>query len=113
MGYLIFVTQMISDKHYVIVFKSSAISDLDDLERYLIEECAAPLTAKRQFQDFERRIEWLEKFAELPAIHFNLSYQHGTIIRNIPFGKKMTIIYAVENETVYILRIVPQSMIIY
>ena len=58
-------------------------------------------------------MDWLEKFAELPAIDFNLSYQYGIIIRTIPFGKKMTILYTIENGIVYILRIIPQSMIMF
>ena len=103
---------MIGDKKYTIQFKQSAEADLDELERYLVEDCCAPLTAKRKFEDLDERLNWLEKFAELPAIIFNLSYQYGIIIRSIPFGKKMTILYTVENDIVYILRIMPQSMII-
>ena len=58
-------------------------------------------------------MDCLEKFAELPAIDFNLSYQYGIIIRTIPYGKKMTILYTIENGIVYILRIIPQSMIMF
>ncbi len=35
------------------------------------------------------------------------------LVRTIPYGKKMTIVYTVEGENVYILRIMPQSMIIF
>jgi len=34
------------------------------------------------------------------------------IMRTIPFGKKMAIVYEIEGEIVYIHRIMPQSMII-
>jgi plasmid stabilization system protein ParE len=100
-------------KKYRVEFKTSAERDLDELEAYLIEECSAPMTARRKFEDLDKHLDWLESFAELPAIHFNLSYQYGIIARTIPFGKKMAIIYTVENDVVNILRIVPQSMIIY
>ena len=104
---------MIREKKYSIQFKQDAETDLAELERYIIEDCSAPLTAKRKFEDLDERLNWLEKFAELPAIDFNLSYKYGIIIRTIPYGKKMTILYTVEEDVVYILRIMPQSMIIY
>ncbi len=98
---------------YIVVFKQSAKFDLSELEKYIVEDCHAPLTAKRKFEDLGKRLDWLEKYAELPAIDFNLSYQYGILVRTIPYGKKMTIVYTVEGENVYILRIMPQSMIIF
>ena len=98
---------------YTIEFKLSAKSDLTELERFIVEDCQAPLTAKRRFEDLNKRLDWLEKYAELPAIDFNLSYQYGILVRTIPYGKKMTIVYTVEGEKVYILRIIPQSMIVF
>ena len=98
---------------YSIDFKQSAKSDLSELEEFIVEDCQAPLTAKRKFEDLSKRLDWLEKYAELPAIDFNLSYQYGILVRMIPFGKKMAIIYTVEGYVVYILRIMPQSMIIF
>ena len=104
---------MIGGGPYIIEFKQSAQSDLEELEKFIVEDCQAPLTAKRKLADFDKRLDWLEKYAELPAIDFNLSYQYGLLVRTIPFGKKMTIIYTVEEGKVYILRVMPQSMIIY
>ena len=98
---------------YIIEFKLSAKSDLAELEKFIVEDCQAPLTAKRRFEDLNKRLDWLEKYAELPAIDFNLSYQYGILVRTIPYGKKMTIVYIVEGEKVYILRIMPQSMIVF
>lgn len=104
---------MIGDKKFEVKFKASAELDLDELEQFLLEDCRAPLTAERKFDDLDKRLDWLEKYADLPAIHFNLSYQYGVIVRNIPFGKKMTILYTIENNVVYVLRIIPQSMIVF
>ena len=98
---------------YIIEFKLSAKSDLAELEKFIVEDCQAPLTAKRRFEDLNKRLDWLEKYAELPAIDFNLSYQYGILVRTIPYGKKMTIVYTVEGEKVDILRIMPQSMIVF
>ena len=104
---------MIGGGPYTINFKQSAEADLLELEKYIVEDCFAPLTAKRKFEDLDKRLDWLEQYAELPAIDFNLSYQYGILVRTIPYGKKMTIVYTVEEKIVYILRIMPQSMIVF
>lgn len=100
-------------KHYLRRVLPTADADLDNLEQYIVEQCAAPLTAARQFELLYKTLDWLEQYAELPAVHVPLSIQYGKIMRTIPFGKKMAIIYSVEDEIVYIHRIMPQSMIIY
>lgn len=100
-------------KHYLRRVLPTADADLDNLERYIVEQCSAPITAARQFELLYKTLDWLEQYAELPAVHVPLSIQYGKIMRTIPFGKKMAIIYSVEDEIVYIHRIMPQSMIIY
>ena len=97
---------------YIIEFKESAKSDLNELEKFIVEDCHAPLTAKSKLEDLDNRLNWLEKYAELPAIDFNLSFQYGILVRTIPYGKKMTIVYTVEDNVAYILSIMPQSMIV-
>ena len=91
----------------------AAFADMDNLERFIVEQCSAPLTAKRQFELLYSLFDWLEQYAELPAVDVELSIQYGRIIRTVPFGKKMVIIYSVEDECVYVHRIIPQSMIIF
>ena len=98
---------------YQIRFRPEAMQDITQLRDYIHTECAAPLTAARQFQDLGKRLDWLEQFAESLAIDFDLSYKYGMLVRHISFGKKMTILYTVEEGVVYVLRIMPQSMIIY
>ena len=98
---------------YIIEFKETAKSDLNELEKFIVEDCHAPLTAKSKLEDLDNRLNWLEKYAELPAIDFNLSFQYGILVRTIPYGKKMTIVYTVEDNVAYILRIMPQSMIVF
>ena len=104
---------MIGGGPYIVDFKQSAKDDLAELEKFIVEDCHAPITAKRKLEDLDQRLDWLEKYAELPAIDFNLSYRYGILVRTIPYGKKMTIIYTVEEKYVYVLRIMPQSMIIF
>jgi len=98
---------------YTIRFKSKAYSDIVQLKEYIHKECAAPLTARRQFELLEKHLDWIELYAELPAVDVELSIKYGQLMRNITFGKKMAIIYSVEGDIVYVHRIMPQSMIIF
>lgn len=100
-------------KRYQVRTLPTADADLDSLEQYIIKQCAAPLTAARQFELLYKLFTWLEEFAELPAVHVPLSIQYGKIMKTIPFGKKMAIVYEVEHDVVYIHRIMPQSMIVF
>ena len=100
-------------KKYQRLIMPSADADMDNLEQFILEQCSAPLTAKRQFEVLYTLFNWLEQYAELPAVNVELSIQYGLIIRTIPFGKKMVIVYSVEDDCVYIHRIMPQSMIVF
>ena len=100
-------------KKYLVRSLPTADADMDSLEQYIVKQCTAPLTAAHQFQLLNKLFEWLEDFAELPAVHVPLSIQYGKIMRTIPFGKKMAIVYEVEDDIVYIYRIMPQSMIVF
>ena len=101
------------NKKYIVRSLPTADADLDNLEQFIVKQCAAPLTAARQFQLLYKLFNWLEEYAELPAVHVPLSVQYGKIMRTIPFGKKMAFVYEVESDIVYIYRIMPQSMIIF
>ena len=100
-------------KKYIRRVLPSADADMDNLEHFIVDQCAAPLTAARQFELLYKLLDWLEQYAELPAVDVELSVKYGKIMRSIAFGKKMAILYYVEDEIVYIFRIMPQSMIIY
>ena len=60
-------------KHYLRRVLPTADADLDNLEQYIVEQCAAPLTAARQFELLYKTLDWLEQYAELPAVHVPLS----------------------------------------
>ena len=77
-------------KKYIVRSLPTADADIDNLEQFIVKQCAAPLTAARQFQLLYKLFNWLEEFAELPAVHVPLSVQYGKIMRAIPFGKKIS-----------------------
>lgn len=97
---------------YTIRFKSKAYSDIVQLTEFIHKKCAAPLTARRQLELFEKHLDWIEQYAELPGVDVELSIKYGQLLRNVTFGKKMAILYSVEGDVVYIHRVMPQSMII-
>jgi hypothetical protein len=97
---------------YTIRFKSKAYSDIAQLKEFIHKQCAAPLTARKQFEMLEQYLDWIEQYAELPGVDVELSIKYGQLMRNVTFGKKMAILYSVEGDIVYIQRIMPQSMII-
>ena len=97
---------------YTIRFKSKAYSNIVQLKEFILKQCAAPLVARRQFELLDKHLDWIEEYAELPGVDVELSIKYGQIMRNISFGKKMAIIYSVEEDIVYIHRIMPQSMIV-
>lgn len=97
---------------YTIRFKSKAYSDIGQLKEFIHKKCAAPLTARRQFEMLEKHLDWIEQYAELPGVDVELSIKYGQLMRNVTFGKKMAILYTVEGDIVYIHRVIPQSMII-
>jgi hypothetical protein len=97
---------------YTIRFKSKAYSDIVQLKEFIHKKCAAPLTARRQFEMLERHLDWIEQYAELPGVDVELSIKYGQLMRNVTFSKKMAILYTVEGDIVYIHRVMPRSMII-
>lgn len=98
--------------HYTLRYKSKSYSDIAQLKDFIYKQCAAPLTAKRQFESLDTHLRWISEHAELPGIDVELSITYGQIMRNVTFGKKMAILYSVEGNIVYIHRIMPQSMIV-
>ncbi len=98
---------------YTILFKSKAYSDIAQLRDFIHKKCAAPLTARRQFELLEEHLNWIEQYAELPGVDVELSIKYGQLMRNVTFSKKMAIIYSIEGDIVYVHRIMPQSMIIF
>jgi hypothetical protein len=98
---------------YTLRYKSKAYSDIVQLKDFILKECAAPLTAKRQFESLDKHLLWISEHAELPGIDVELSIKYGQIMRNVSFGRKMAILYSVEGDIVYIHRIMPQSMIVF
>ena len=66
--------------HYTLRYKSKAYSDIAQLKDFIYKQCAAPLTAKRQFESLDTHLRWISEHAELPGIDVELSIKYGQFI---------------------------------
>ena len=98
-------------KLFDIFLTGKAQSDIDKLRYAIVFKFRAPLTAKRYLQGLNKKVQSLETGADSIQIDEELTEQYGFEIRRI-FYKEMTILYTVEDVNVYIIRIMPQSLII-
>lgn len=97
---------------FTVVVTAKAQSDLYNLRDAIVNYYKAPLTAKRYLEDLNRSMQWLANGADyFPSVP-ELYYTFGFEVHRLNF-KKMAILYSIEDEIVYIHRIIPQNMIIY
>ena len=98
-------------KKYKIDLSELAVSDIDDFIEYIIFVYKAPITAKRHYDGLFKTIKSLSLIAEnLPITNKTNFQQFGYNVRRINH-KKMTIIYTVHFDIVYIHRVIAQSLI--
>ena len=90
----------------------AALYDLYDLDYTIRQEFQAPLTAERYLTGLKKQIQTLSRTADLGVVQSNLSLQYGKAIRRENY-KKMTILYTIEDDKVFVLRITPQGLVIY
>ena len=99
-------------RQFEISLTSKALSDVDKLRFAIVFKYRAPLTAKRYLKGLNDTIQSLKIGADSIQINSELSGLHGFDIRRINY-KEMAILYSIEDNIVYIHRIMPQSMIIF
>ena len=99
-------------KRFEIFLSGKAQSDVDKLRFAIVFKFRAPLTAKRYLNGLNRKMRSLEIGADAIQVDEELSKQYGFDIRRT-YYKEMTILYTIEDVNVYIVRIMPQSLIIY
>ena len=99
-------------RQFEISVTSKALSDVDKLRFAIIFKYRAPLTAKRYLKGLNDTIQSLKIGADSIQVDEKLSRQYRLDIRRVNY-KEMAIVYSVEDDIVYIHRIMPQSMIIF
>ena len=96
---------------FEVVLSEDADNDINEYIDFIIYEYSAPLTALRNYEGLFETIFSLERIADkIPISQSKYLQQFGFNVRRINY-KKMTIIYTIHNNIVFIKRIIPQSMI--
>lgn len=98
-------------KRFDIVFSEQANTDIQDLTDTIINQYEAPLTAFKYVQGLLNQIRKLKTIADFLPIQKSAYFrQYGFNVRRLNY-KKMTIVYTITGNVVYILRVVPSSSI--
>ena len=96
---------------FEIVFSEQAKTDIQNLSEAIMYEYEAPLTAFNYVQGLLDEIKKLKLIAGLLPIQQSAYFlQFGFSVRRLKY-KKMTIIYTLIGNTVYIQRVVSSSTI--
>lgn len=98
-------------KKYKIIFSEFAIKDIINLFDYIEITCNSPTTAKVYVYGLRDSIKKLEFSAESFAIQNHKSFsKYGYNVHRLNY-KKMTVIFTLHNDIVYIHRILPSALI--
>ncbi|MEI6555499.1 MAG: hypothetical protein WCL70_07920 [Paludibacter sp.] len=98
-------------KHYSIEYSEEARTDINNLFDVIIYEYKAPTTAFKYVQGLYNEIKKLSRSAESFSVQTRKSLQqYGPSPRRLNY-KRMTVIYNVINDVVYIRRVIPSNTI--
>ncbi|GAB6010661.1 type II toxin-antitoxin system RelE/ParE family toxin [Viscerimonas tarda] len=95
---------------YFIVISNEAMADIDEIVDYIHNELQEPYTARRYYDGLISAIQKLSLHAGSIGINSYVQAQFGRNVRHIIY-KKMTIIYVICGDVVYVNRIIPNSLI--
>jgi plasmid stabilization system protein ParE len=97
---------------YDIIFSRKARSDILHLYDYIAYELAMPDIAGKYFDGINDAIEKLAITGAFYAFsqRESLKIQYGVDVRTVTY-KRMTIIYNLVDDTVYIRSVMPSSMV--
>jgi|GEM_PF-5829837 len=93
-----------------IILSTDAQIDIVDLKNHIKQKLKAPQTAADYIRDLKAEVKKLAVYGDIFGVNEFIQTKFGNNARHITF-KKMTIIYIVENDVVYIKRIIASSLI--
>lgn len=99
-------------KRRIVEFTTRAWYEFLELEFTITNVYQAPLTAAKYMSELLNRIRTLRYGAEMYAVIPELSVEYGLDVRRINY-KQIAIIYTLEEDMVYIQRVMPAGMVIY
>ena len=95
-----------------VILTDNALSDLFKLDYTIRQEFQAPLTAERYLTGLKKSIQALSRVADLRVVQSGLSREYRKEIRRDNY-KEMAILYSIEDEVVYVHRIIAQNLIVF
>ena len=99
-------------KRYKVAFTALSKAEFKDLKRVIRDVYKAPITAKNYSAGLLDRIRSLEQDADIYADVPELSVEFGMKVKRINY-KQIAIIFTIEDDKVYIQRVLPQKMVLY
>ena len=98
-------------KYYNLLILPEAQEDLREYIRYIREVYHSPNDALKHYEKIMEKMDLLKIMAESISVDKSRSLmKFGINVRRVNY-KKMTIIYTVHGQTIYIRRIIAASMI--
>ena len=97
---------------YRVIISPEAVDDIEDVYGYIAFEIMHPLTAERYREGILETIDQLATHADIFARSTNeyLRRRYGVDVRTVVY-KKMTIIYNIISDVVYVRRVMAGSLI--
>jgi plasmid stabilization system protein ParE len=98
---------------YDIIFSPEAEDDMLRVYYYIAYELAQPYTASKYFDGMKDTVEKLRITGASYAVSQReyLKIKYGANVRTVTY-KKMTVVYNIVDDTVYIRRVIPSSMVL-
>jgi hypothetical protein len=93
-----------------IIFSPQADIDMYGVEAYIRDVLKAAATASRYMEGMSNTIQKLSYIADAVGANEYVQDMFGADVRHVVF-KKMAVIFYPEDDTVYILRVIPCSLI--
>ena len=98
--------------NFKVIITFTAVDDITEVFNYIAYEVGHPQTAERYREGIMQSIDKLACYADIFAISQQpfLRRLYGTEVRTIHY-KKMTIVYTIVGNTVYVHRVMASSLI--
>ena len=93
-----------------VIVSPAAKTDIARLKAYIKEELKMPETAANYITELKNVVKKLAYYADSIGINKYVQDMFGMNARHITF-KKMAIVFFIENDIIYIIRVMPSSLI--
>jgi hypothetical protein len=95
---------------YTITISPQADLDMNNLESYIKDDLQLPDTAAKYMAGVDKTIDYLALYADLIGFNPYVQAMFGAKARRIVY-KKMSIIYTIRGNVVYVKSVIASSMI--